>query len=228
MRTFTVKELVVFLFKRLCDIGYRNEIKVLSQSEYDSMIETWTQILSEHKITTPQQFQRAFKRIEKEAPDFMPKIGKFIEWTKPTLAELGIPSVDDAFQEACEKSSVYYHKEHGTDKPVQWSHPVVTYARNKTGAFALSNEPASKIKPRFESAYKEGIELFMEGNNLNMIESANRYTATHSAVTESQKDEEIKKGFEKYNTRDKAMAKIEEIINQPNLQKNHILKSLLS
>lgn len=110
----------------------------------------------ENSISEMSQVELGLKRIRKEPTNFLPSVGQFIAWCKPTPEALGCPDVNDAYIEACRYK---YSKK-------TLSHPCIAYALAKISMYELSTKTEKQTKPRFEKLYQQGIELFYNGDSL--------------------------------------------------------------
>lgn len=110
----------------------------------------------ENKITEMSQVELGLKRIRKEPTNFLPSVGQFIGWCKPTAEAIGCPDVDEAYNEACRYK---YSKK-------TLSHPCIAYALAKISMFDLSTKTEKQTKPQFEKLYQKAVELFYCGDSL--------------------------------------------------------------
>lgn len=125
----------------------------------------WTLTLLENGITSVEQLEQGIKVARNSGDTFLPPMAKFIKWCKPSYEDIGAPSIDQAYNEACQKS----HPCYGEEK--NWSHEAVRYASFKAGAYFLRTEPISKSKPVFEKYYAQACEDFACGKIMQQLEA---------------------------------------------------------
>lgn len=91
-------------------------------------------------ITSDQQLAFGFQQARKSTSPFLPNVGQFVDWCKPTAELLGLPHVGDAWIEALEG---------------KYSHKAVQIAAEATSTFDLRTARADdkQLKQRFERNY---------------------------------------------------------------------------
>lgn len=89
---------------------------------------------------------------------FIPQFGEFLALCKLTEEELGLPSLDNAYKEACYNSSPTAIR--------KWSHEAVHHAWKETGSHELSTLPQQQSKPIFERNYEITCRRILEGKPL--------------------------------------------------------------
>lgn len=120
----------------------------------------WVRSLWENGIHNEEQLQRGLRRARREADRFWPCPSEFIRWCEPDFSELGLPTPEMAYQEACHKASP-------TAKRHKWSHPAVYVAASAAGLYELSTLPACDSKPMFLRAYEIAVRRVITGEDLN-------------------------------------------------------------
>lgn len=95
--------------------------------------------------TSTEQIEFALERCKREYA-WPPTIAEFLKLLEPNPEDLGLPSVELAYQEAC----LHAHD------PLQhtWSHPCVQLAARDTGYFKLRNDAERTTKPIFKATYE--------------------------------------------------------------------------
>ncbi|MER5080553.1 replication protein P [Providencia stuartii] len=131
-----------------------------SKSDVDAAKRTWSKGLLEAGITTEQQLKYGLRKARQEESPFWPSLGQFVKWCQPEPADHGLPSVRQAYTEACRKS-------HPAADRSSWSHPAVYIAAREVGSFELTNLPSSQSQPLFERAYAIAVRRVMAGEDLN-------------------------------------------------------------
>lgn len=99
---------------------------------------------------------------------WLPSPGQFCEWCKPSAQDLGLPSIEQAFNEA----RIELSKHSGYRK---WSHPAVYFAAASVGIFELKSlgdksGQYKEIRSRFAAAYNEEIERVKSGETVEIPE----------------------------------------------------------
>ncbi len=110
----------------------------------------------ENGIAQMKQVELGLQRIRQEPTNFLPSVGQFIAWCKPTPEAIGCPDVDDAYRQAC---GFKYSKK-------ALSHPCIAYALAKISMYELSTKSEQQTKPRFAKRYQQAVELFYNGDPL--------------------------------------------------------------
>ena len=124
----------------------------------------------ENSIAQMKQVELGLQRIRKEPTNFLPSVGQFIAWCKPTAEAIGCPDVNDAYTEACRYK---YSKK-------TLSHPCIAYALAKISMYELSTKTEKQTKPRFEKLYQQAIELFYNGDPLKVyVERFQKTAGSH-------------------------------------------------
>jgi hypothetical protein len=120
-------------------------------------------------ISNLSQIQRGLDRLLLEPSPWFPDPGTFLSLCKLEPQDIGAPTVQAAYAEACEKSHPCYGEKN-------WSHPAVRQAYHEVTPHTLRTESASKSRPLFEQAYNSALQELIEGKNMNRIENARQDT----------------------------------------------------
>ncbi|MBV1787244.1 hypothetical protein KQ940_04175 [Marinobacterium sp. D7] len=96
----------------------------------------------------------------KETLAWMPTISEFLAILRDIGGDFGLPSVRDAYIEAC------MHAEHPLRH--RWSHPAVYLAGRNTGWFELRSEDEADVLPRFRYQYEVLCRRVREGEELEL------------------------------------------------------------
>ena len=83
---------------------------------------------------------------------------------KASPEDIGAPSIEVAYNEACIKS----HPSYGPNK--EWSHPVVLHARNTVGSHRLISLDKKSTFTAYKEAYLDSCDQHACGSNLNQLE----------------------------------------------------------
>lgn len=125
------------------------------------------------------------KKARATGKPFLPSPGEFCEWCLPTSEDIGLPSLEDAFNEA--------RRESGKGCQIrQWSHQAVYKAASETGFYDLktladNNSLYKDTKRRFTTNYKELVKRVMDGEVLevppeNRISAPKKTTRTNKSL----------------------------------------------
>lgn len=119
----------------------------------DAARKTWIKGLAEAGVTDLDQVRFGLRQARKSSTDFIPNVGKFIAWCTPTPESLGLPSVEQAFDQALRG---------------ECRSGVVKAAVRLTGSYDLrcSNGSDTALKRRFESNYLEMVGRWRDGKSL--------------------------------------------------------------
>lgn len=165
MQNNTTAQIVNHLFDRLMAINPAWKQAWPTEEEFKSTKKEWVLAFIDANINTIEQLKSGLKKVRMKSSPFIPSPGEFIELCKPTPDDIGAPSVEDAYNEACGNALPYI-----TEK--KWSHDVVRYASHKTGTDKLRSEPRSKSFDLFRKNYDDAIELYSSGKVMNQISNS--------------------------------------------------------
>lgn len=96
----------------------------------------------------------------KEKFAWMPSIAEFISVLHEVSDNLGLPSVDKAYEEAC----LYA----GSPRQHKWSHPVVYHAGRSSDWFRVRTEDKRNVFPTFESHYRMFCQRLAAGESFDV------------------------------------------------------------
>ncbi len=125
---------------------------------------------NESGVNTPRQVDIGLAKARAQSAPFLPSPGQFCEWCKPDAKDYGLPSIDQAFQEARKEA---YHSQDSR----KWSHPAVYKAAHDIGFFQLKSVQDDKIpqlrdlKMRFGEIYQGYIDKVIAGERFDYPES---------------------------------------------------------
>ena len=153
------------LFKSLfaAKPGWRATFPGIKGQELDQAInllkKTWIKTFSENGINTPEQLQMGMKKVRSDPNEFLPSPGQFVLWCKPQPEDLGLPSAEQAYKEACDHSHhVYRHK---------WTHPIVYQCGAEASWYSIrtcsSKAEIAANKKLFLQAYESLCKRVMAG-----------------------------------------------------------------
>ena len=143
------------LFAEL-ELAYHNQFhKAYSQpGSLDLAKKYWLECLSPF---SPEVIIHATRQVVTHE-EYLPSVPKMVKACENTLGQFGLPSVRDAYLEACNAT---------TPKVMHnWSHPAVYLAGKSAGWFELANQPEASILPIFENYYRTLCQRVLYGEKL--------------------------------------------------------------
>lgn len=192
-----VNRLFVF-FESICR-GFEKQYHGHSQKKLNMEKIQWARGFMDSGITRIEQIEFGIKRCRLESPVNTPRLGEFLKWCTPSPEDLGMPRLDDAYDEACRNSSP-------SNPEKKWTHKAVYHAWTMCSSYDLSHLPKINTYPVFERNYDITVKMIMRGEPLKDIPAA----LTHDE--DSVPRENITKGFENCNSRRTAMEAISRML----------------
>ncbi len=122
---------------------------------------SWTKAFTAAGMCSIEQIRYGIDRCRASGSPFMPSVGQFLDWCRPSPENMGLPSVHRAYLQACAAS----HPAADTSA----LHPAVWHAACEAGLYMLARQPESKSRPVFERAYAITVRLIIEGEPLREI-----------------------------------------------------------
>lgn len=104
---------------------------------------------------TEAMIKKGFTKLLQRESAFVPNLNEFRKLCLTTPEELGLPSMEAAYLEACNNG----HRVLGA----KWSHPAVYHAGKSVGWFELRNRIAKETRPMFKAAYEDICQRVMKG-----------------------------------------------------------------
>lgn len=142
--------------------------------------QSWVKAFTAANMRSLDQIRYGVELCRQSASPFMPSVGEFIEWCKPTPEMLGCPSVEQAFLQACALA----HPAADRDN----ANPAVWHAASEVGLYELAHLPTDKSKPLFARAYAMTLDMILRGDQLRSIPKALPDTVHVPASPEKQRD----------------------------------------
>lgn len=136
-----------------------------TETEFQLAKREWVSAFQRANISSLERVARGFEKLVDAPSSFIPSPGEFLALCKTNPEDIKAPPLDQAYNEACQKSHPCYGKEKN------WSHEAVRYAASKSGSYFLRTEPVSKSKPVFEKHYEQACEDFASGRIMAQIET---------------------------------------------------------
>jgi hypothetical protein len=154
------EEAIHLLFEKLLLIFPAYERAWPDQKMFDDAKDLWIRAFKLSKINTTEQLQYGIGKCIASESDFVPSIGKFISWCKPSAKDLGFPNVAEAFiisRAMNAQFSQYVHKESHVDAVIRHAIEAITPFTYRQ----MSQEEALRA---FETYYNIAVSQYMEGN----------------------------------------------------------------
>lgn len=125
---------------------------------------SWTKAFTSAGMCSIEQIRYGIERCRASGSPFMPSVGQFLGWCTPSPENMGLPSVDRAYMQACAAAHPAAEASH--------FHPVVWHAACEAGLYVLARQPESKSRPVFERAYALTVQMVLQGEPLREIPKA--------------------------------------------------------
>lgn len=110
----------------------------------------------------PKMIRAGFAKLLDRESKFVPNLNEFRSLCLPSTEQYGLPPVDQAYREACNR------------RPLSrdWSHPAVWLAGKRTGWLELKSNSEAKMKPVFKQNYESVCKDVMDGKEISLPEIA--------------------------------------------------------
>lgn len=175
----------------------------------------WIRAFMDIGFDSLEKVQLGIKKCRLESPINTPTIGQFVKWCTPMPEELGLPSVEKSYAEACSNSSPSNQKK-------MWTHQAIYHAWTMCNSYELANLPRKNTFPVFERNYNIAAKMMIRGEALKSIPATLPYSHEFKA------NRKLIKGFEHCNSYETAKAEMERILgkkingptHQERMQKN--------
>ena len=151
------------LFKDLAATfpAWRSAFK--TQEQFLMTKKTWSKAFIENGVNSMEQVQAGLKKARSSGETFLPSVGQFVNWCKPTAEDFGMPEVQAAYRESCRNAS---HIQGNAAQWAKWSHDAVHVAAKATGYFDLVGRPERETFPLFKRNYEIVLRRVMQGEDL--------------------------------------------------------------
>lgn len=138
------------------ELAYHNQYyKAYGDADHLIMVKKyWLECLRDFQ---PRHLVAAARRLVK-SQEYLPTISAVIRACESGHDLFGLPSVRDAYIEACRAPA--------PKSAYAWSHPAVYHAGKATDWFQLATEPEDKIFPLFSYYYRQFCDRVMHGETL--------------------------------------------------------------
>ena len=138
------------------EFAYHNQFHK-AFAEVEALVIAKKYWLSNLERYSPEQIVAAAKHVI-QSQDYLPSIAAFIRACEAGTDLFGLPSVRQAYVEACYAPS--------PKKEFNWSHEAVYRAGSAAGWYFLANEPEATVFPVFEYHYEQLCRRVMYGEEL--------------------------------------------------------------
>lgn len=192
-----VNRLFVF-FESICR-GFDKQYHSHPQSKLNLEKIQWARGFMDYGINRIEDIEFGIKKCRIESPINTPTLGQFLKWCKPSPEELGIPSLEYAYVEACNNSRPYVLQK-------KWTHQAIYHAWKMCNSYELTNLPKKNTFPIFERYYDLTVKMIIRGEPLHKIPIG----LSHDRQKE--KKPKIEKQFEICNSRALAMNSMRKIL----------------
>ena len=162
-----VKHLVDQVFKQLASVFPAWQHAWKSQQAIDTAKKEWVKAFIENDVITVEQLRHGFKKARASDSAFLPSVGKFVSWCKPSLEDFNIddPSV------LSKKVVTYHHRSKGFgDEPrrTEGFDPFIVAIHKSLDWFSFSNMTEEKAAKKVEQV---AINLLKNGYNPNAVQT---------------------------------------------------------
>lgn len=147
----------------------------------DSIKFEYTDALIRNNVRDLSSVIRGINRLSDKGSPFLPSPGEFIALCKATPEDIGAPTVEVAFREACYNSN----PSSGTSK--KWSHPTVKFAWRSIGSWELQQSSRVKTLPVFHNYYLDAISRYANGELQELLRDETKRHCDESAEKQKQK-----------------------------------------
>lgn len=118
-----------------------------------------------------------------ESSDYLPTLNRMLGCCQQVLGEKGLPSLRDAFLEACTKPSPKHEQ--------AWSHPLVYFAGRDSDWFYLANNAEKDTFPVFKKHYDSWLARLNRGEVIELPQHAELPKTGDTAMTETARREAL-------------------------------------
>lgn len=155
------KRVVDSAFESLKSIfpGWQYNLK--SQNDIDSYKQQMTRGMIEQGVTNTSMIKMGMARARLENCDFMPSVGKFLSWCKPSLEAYGLP---DAATAARQYAANRQRMKSG--EFVDWTHPAVYVAGQEIPSFDFMKMNERDYNALYERNYDIVCRRVFSGEDL--------------------------------------------------------------
>ncbi|WP_271270509.1 replication protein P [Aliamphritea hakodatensis] len=155
------------VFKALQSVSPAWKAAFPSSEALNEARRSWTKAFIDAGLSDMGMIELGISRARQDPSDFFPSPGKFIAWCFPTPEELGLPSLEAAYREAC--NNAHRISQH------RWSHGAVYQAGKESDWTKLRSEVQRYSFPVFKKVYSEICIRALRGEQFQMpVPAANQ------------------------------------------------------
>lgn len=154
------------LFEELKRIKPGSHLNLKDAESEKKMQATWIAALRKHGVNSWNHIKLGIMGAEADENPYWPSVGKFIHWCQPQPHHVNLPTVEDAYLEACRGANP------GGEEFI-WSHEAIRVAARDVGFHFIKSSPEKHVFPKFERKYLEVCTKIFIGQpwNIPRIES---------------------------------------------------------
>ena len=150
-------------FESVCR-GFDKQYHSKPQNKLNREKIQWARAFMDSDITKLEDIEFGIKKCRLESPINTPTIGQFLAWCTPTAKDLGLPSVEYAYLEACNNSHASSEK--------KWTHQAIYHAWSLCDSYELKTLPKNKTFQVFETHYNTVVKMVRRNEPLKEIPTA--------------------------------------------------------
>lgn len=155
-------EIVNYIFFRLQGVIPSMRYTADSTTTLGAIKREYTFELRAQNINNVDFVNKGINKIRAKGLKFVPTPHEFMTYCQPSPEEIGLPSIEDAFEEA--KMQAYPQTWKAT-----WSHAVVKHAYERTGHNQFLNGIAHVTREKFEANYLQACLDFRTGKIMEQL-----------------------------------------------------------
>ncbi len=126
------------------------------EGDFELAKKEWIIAFHQANINTIEQIKRGLNHFRLLATPFVPSPGEFIEWCQPSPEDIGMPSIEQAYKEACLQARPQTWVK-------DWSHDGVKDAYRRTGNNSFLNESSEECNKKFAQHYRQVCQDYAAG-----------------------------------------------------------------
>lgn len=119
----------------------------------------WIRAFMDVNLNSLEKIQLGVKKCRLESPINTPTIGQFIRWCTPEAEDIGLPTLEKAYE-----ISIHINQQFSDYKPTcQKTYSVIKHVINQIGPMEFRSMKAEKAFKTFERYYPIACKQFVEG-----------------------------------------------------------------
>lgn len=158
------------LFASLCSQhpAWRSFLK--SEQEIGEYKRQLVLAMMENGINKPEMLKLGIQKSRRSDKPWMPGVGEFVSWCKPTPEDFGMPAFNEALLEVNRYIWTFHDVVEGRgyrgQEPHKWSHPAVYWAAIQTPSSDRRGMNAEQWRKVFQRSYEYACKKVMSGEDL--------------------------------------------------------------